>query len=263
VSFAGQFGPCAGRAGHDPAALALAGALSRLNGTPVPTLPGLQVADVLTGAHATIATLLALQARAVTGRGQRVDIGMSDACMPLNLVTMARNPDLSKLDKPGKWHPKGGVWECQDGEYICTTDMETLYWRRFCDVIGRPEFADMQHAIDRHPEMQQVLKEIFKSKPRDEWVAIFAEADTQAMPVLSLAEAVQHPHNRERGMVIEVPFGEETLLHVGAPFHLSETPARVRFPATLPGAHSEEVLAELGYDKAGVEEIRKAGAFDA
>ena len=90
VSFAGQDGPLAGKAGHDPLALALAGALSRLNGLPVPSLPGLQVADVLTGAHATIAMLLSLQARTRSGRGEHVDVAMSDASLPLLLVSRLR-----------------------------------------------------------------------------------------------------------------------------------------------------------------------------
>jgi crotonobetainyl-CoA:carnitine CoA-transferase CaiB-like acyl-CoA transferase len=108
VSFAGQTGPCAQRAGHDPAALALAGALSRLNGLPTPSLPGLQVADVLTGAHATIALLLALQARERTGKGQHVDVAMSDACLPLLAVSMGRHDDMDAMPQPGAWHPKGG-----------------------------------------------------------------------------------------------------------------------------------------------------------
>jgi len=100
VSFAGQTGPLAGQAGHDPAALALAGALSRLNGLPRPNLPGLQVADVLAGCHATIGMMAALQAREKTGRGQHVDVAMSDASMPLLMVTLGRTDDLASLPPP-------------------------------------------------------------------------------------------------------------------------------------------------------------------
>ncbi|WP_182466685.1 CaiB/BaiF CoA transferase family protein [Sphingomonas gilva] len=263
VSFTGQTGPYAGRAGHDPAALSLAGALSRLNGLPTPTMPGLQVADVLSGSHATIATLMALMARDRTGRGQRVDVAMSDASAPLMMVTMARNPDASKLGPPdARWQPKGGVWECADGGYICTTDMETAYWRRFCDLVDRPHYADLQHATDQHPAMQQDLKAIFRTRPRDEWAAIFAEADTQAMPVLSLAEAIANEHNRARGVYVDVAHGDETLIHVGTPFHLSDTPGRVRHAATLPGAHTEEILDSLGLSAADIDAIRAEGGFD-
>jgi crotonobetainyl-CoA:carnitine CoA-transferase CaiB-like acyl-CoA transferase len=262
VSFAGQTGPYSGRAGHDPLALSLAGALSRLNGTPVPTLPGLQVADVCAGAHATIATLMALQARERTGKGQHVDVAMSDACWPLSMVTMARNPDPTKLPPLGQWQPKGGVWECADGQYSCTTDMETLYWKRFCEVVGRPEFFDLMHATDQHPAMQAELKAIFKTRTRDEWTGLLTAADTQVMPVFNLAEALEDPHNHARGMVVDVPFGDRVIRQIGTPFHLSETPGQIRHLATPAGAHSGEILAELGYSEAETEMIRAAGGFD-
>ena len=260
VSFAGQTGPYSGRAGHDPAALALAGALSRLNGLPTPAMPGLQVADVLSGAHATIATLMALQARHATGRGQLVDVAMSDASMPLNMVALGRNPDIGRLGFPdGSWHTKGGVWRCGDGGYVCTTDMETRYWRTFCEVMGRPEYADLQHATDRWPAMEEDLKAIFLTKPRDEWIRIFAEADTQAMPVYTIAEALADPHNRGRGMVVEAEVAGVKVQQIAAPFHLSETPARVRRLAGPPGEHNAEVFAELGLDEGA---LRMAGAFE-
>jgi crotonobetainyl-CoA:carnitine CoA-transferase CaiB-like acyl-CoA transferase len=264
VSFAGQTGPASSRAGHDPLALSLSGALSRLHGTPTPSMPGLQVADTLAGTHATIATLVALQARHSTGKGQHVDVAMSDACLPLMMLTLARAPDgdPAKLAPPdGSWHPKGGVWRCADGQYICTTDMESTYWRRFCEVIGRPDFIDKQHARTEWPSMEAVLKEIFLTRTRDEWNEAFAAADTQAMPVYSLAEALDHPHNRARGMVVEEHLGDARITQIGTPFHLSETPGSVRHLAPSAGQHTEEVLAEIGWQDR-VDALRAAGAFE-
>ncbi|MEA3003071.1 MAG: hypothetical protein QOH81_1859 [Sphingomonadales bacterium] len=264
VSFAGQTGPYSGRAGHDPAALALAGALSRLNGLPRPTLPGLQVADVLAGCHATIAMLAALQARERTGRGQHADIAMSDASMPLLMVTMGRHDDLAPLGPPdGAWHPKGGVWECADGGFICTTDMEPRYWARFCTAVGRPDFIPLQQAADRHPDMQAEIAGLFRSRTRDQWTALLAAADTQAMPVLSIAEALDDPHNRARAMVVDLPLagGEETVRQLGLPFHLSDAaPIRGR-PAGLPGAETEAILEELGFGKEELDRLEREGAF--
>lgn len=264
VSFAGQTGPYADRAGHDPAALALAGALSRLNGLPRPSLPGLQVADVLAGSHATIAVLAALQARERSGRGQHVDVAMSDASMPLLMVTMGRTDDLGALPPPGAaWHPKGGVWECADGLFLCTTDMEPLYWRRFCEAVGRPQYAALQNAPERHPEIEADLRALFRTKSRDEWFVLLSAADTQAMPVLSPAEAVEHPHNKARGMVEDMAFGSdgETVRQLGLPFRLSDHPPVPRRPAGLPGAESEDILGELGYGEAERAALEQAGAF--
>jgi crotonobetainyl-CoA:carnitine CoA-transferase CaiB-like acyl-CoA transferase len=264
VSFAGQTGPLSKRAGHDPLALSLSGALSRLHGAPTPSMPGLPVADTLAGAHATIATLVALQARHVTGKGQHVDVAMSDACLPLMMLTLARAPggDPAQVAPPdGAWHPKGGVWRCADGRYLCTTDMEATYWRRFCEVIGRPEFIGKQHAKAEWPAMEQDLKAIFLTRTRDEWNTLLAAADTQAMPVYSLAEALDHPHNRARGMVVEQQLGDATITQIGTPFHLGDTPARAHQLAPRAGQHTEELLAEIGWQDR-IDELQAAGAFE-
>ncbi|MEN9684041.1 MAG: hypothetical protein RLZZ427_1792 [Pseudomonadota bacterium] len=261
VSFAGQFGPLAGKAGHDPAALALAGTLGRLGGFATPALPGLQVADVLTGAHATIALLLALQARAGTGAGQHVDVAMADASLPLQLVSMGRFDDLDAMPAPGTWHPKGGVWECADGGHICTTDMEPAYWARFCEAMGKPEFIALQHQPEQYPAMQAELTALFRTRPRDEWFALLDQAGSQAIPVYSAEEALSHPHNRARGMVRDVPLaGQAPVRQLALPFILPDSPAVVPQAAGMPGADNAAILAELGFDVAA---LTAAGAFSA
>lgn len=262
VSFAGQTGPLSGKAGHDPAALALAGALSRLNGTPVPTLPGLQVADVLTGAHATIAMLLALQSRARSGEGQHVDVAMADACLPLQLVSMGRFDNLDDMPAPGKWHPKGGVWRCADGGYICTTDMEPAYWARFCETVGKPEFIARLHQIDQHEQMHAELEAIFLTRPRDEWFALLSQAGTQVMPVYSAEEALGQPHHLDRGRIQQVPVeGQEPVRQLALPFILPGSPAIAPRAAAAPGAETAEILAELGLSADDQRALADAGAF--
>lgn len=261
VSFAGQTGPFAGRAGHDPLALALAGALPRLNGLSKPSLPGLQVADPLAGAHGVIGLLLALRARQSTGKGQHVDISMSDASLPLLMVSMARYDNLDDMPPPGTWNPKGGVWECADGKFLCTTDMEPAYWARFCEAIGKPDFIPLQHARAEHPRMEAELEHIFKTRSRDEWFSLLSEAQTQAMPVLSPAEAVAHAHNRARKMILEVPVeGQEPVRQLGLPFTLSDVEPHPPRAARMAGSDNSAILQSLGFNE---DELRKAGAFDA
>jgi len=261
VSFAGQTGPLAGQAGHDPLAIALAGALSRLNGLPEPSLPGLQVADVLTGAHATIAMLLALQARERTGLGQQADVSMADACLPLQLVSMGRFDNLDDMPPPGTWHPKGGVWRCADGGWLCTTDMEPAYWARFCTAVGKPELIALQHDTAAHPAIHAELQALFLTRPRDEWHALLAAAETQVMPVYSAEEALAHPHHVERGRVQQVPLeGQEPVRQLALPFLFSDSQPVPPRAAAAPGAESAAILAELGFDMAALE---AAGAFSA
>lgn len=259
VSFAGQTGPLAGRAGHDPAALAVAGALSRLNGTPEPTLPGAQVADVLAGAHASIAVLAALQARHASGRGQHVDVAMTDAAMPLLMVALGRAEEPDRIGFPdGAWHPKGGVWRCADGEWLCTTDMEPRYWARFCEAVGRPDYAARQFDTAAHPAMREDLATLFAAQPRAYWLGLFEAADTQAMPVLTPGEALRHPHAQARDMHVSLPTSAGAVEQIGTPFHLSDNPPVPPRPAPLPGADNAAILTELGFDVAALE---AAGVF--
>lgn len=260
VSFAGQTGPYADLAGHDPLALSLAGALGRLNGLPTPSLPGLQVADVLSGMSAATALLIALQARDRRGTGEQIDVAMSDAAMQLLLVSMGRHDNLDDLPRLGAWHPKGGVWLCADGQYLCTTDMETAYWRRFCDAVGKPEFTPLQHDFAAHPRMHAELAALFLTKTRDEWHALLTATETQAMPVYSPAEALAHHHNRARGMVMEVPVEGQAdpVVQLGLPFAFSMTRPVEPRAARSAGADTAAILAELGFDAA---ELAAAGAF--
>ena len=263
VSFAGQTGPLAHRAGHDPAALAAAGVLSRLNGQPVPTLPGAQVADVMAGAHATIAVLLALAARGQTGRGSHGDIAMIDAAMPLLMVGLGRADNPADLGAPnGAWHPKGGVWRCADDAYLCTTDMEPRYWARFCVAIDRPELTARQVDLAAHPAIHAELTAVFASRPRAAWLALFEDADTQAMPVLSPVEALRHPNAIARGMhvALEVP-GAGTVEQIGTPFAIGGVTPGPHRAAPLPGADRDAILAECGFGADDIARLAASGVF--
>jgi crotonobetainyl-CoA:carnitine CoA-transferase CaiB-like acyl-CoA transferase len=195
VSFAGQTGPYSTRPGHDPLALSLAGVLSLLTNSPRPLLPNIPVADVVSGCLAGFGILAALQARAHTGRGQHVDMAMSDAASVMLGTSLWRNGGRTDVPLPeGRWLPKGGLWECADGKYLCTSDMEPRYWERFCQAIERPDFIALQAASDQWPDMQRQIAAIFRARPRAEWLARLAVADTQFMPVYTPAEAFADPH---------------------------------------------------------------------
>lgn len=263
VSFAGQSGPYSARPGHDPMALALAGVLSLLANSAQPQLPNIPVADVVAGCLAGFGILTALQARQRTGRGQWVDMAMSDAATVMLGAPLWRNAGQLDVPRPeGRWMPKGGLWECADGQYLCTTDMEPRYWERFCTVIGRPDFIPLQADRDRWPEMQQAIAAIFRSRPRAEWLTRLADADTQFMPVYTVAEAFNDPHNIARGMPLTLPVGNAgSVQQFAPPVKLSATPGQVKFTAPLPGADNAAILGELGYDAAQVASLRAAGVI--
>jgi crotonobetainyl-CoA:carnitine CoA-transferase CaiB-like acyl-CoA transferase len=249
VTLCGQTGPYARKPGHDPIALAIAGVLGRVGEDPKqPSFPGVPVADLLTGSNAVIGILAALMARATSQRGQHVDIAMSDSAMALIGTVLSRNSDLSRVPPRGTRRADCGIWPTSDGGHIVTTDMEPAYWRRFCEAVGRPDFADRQMDRAGWPAMRAELATIISLRSRTEWLDILGAADTQFAPVYGIREALDDPHNIVRGMALELKgAGGVTMPHLGSPIHLSDMSPVTPTPAGRPGADTEALLAELGF----------------
>jgi crotonobetainyl-CoA:carnitine CoA-transferase CaiB-like acyl-CoA transferase len=247
VTLCGQTGPYRDKPGHDPIALSIAGALSRCGENPdAPSFPGLPVADLMTGSNAVIGILAALHARQATGRGQQVDIAMSDSALPLIANLVSRNADLTALPPRNRRRADAGLWRCADGRFVCTTDMEPRYWAKFCETVGRPDFIGEQMNVARWDEMRRELEAIFARRPSADWLAAFEAAGTQAALVYEPAEALDDAHNRARGMtpIHDGPAGP--VRQIGCPVKLSETPGVFRHLAHMPGEDDAEVRAEFG-----------------
>lgn len=242
LTLCGQTGPYRDKPGHDPVALSIAGVASRIGEADAPGFAGVPAADVVTGTHAAFGILAALRARDRDGQGQHVDIAMTDCSMSLLANVLSRHPDLSNLPPRGTRRADMGLWQCADGAWICTTDMEPRYWRIFCDTVGHPEFADRQNDIAARPEIRAALDATFATKPRAEWLAILGAAGTQFAPVNSVAEAFDDPHLQARGMVRHVNGTRQ----LGHPVALSRTPGSIRHLAPLPGQDTEAVLKDFG-----------------
>ncbi|HEV7344323.1 MAG TPA: CoA transferase [Devosia sp.] len=246
LTLCGQTGPYRDKPGHDPIALSIAGVLSRIGENPdEPSFSGIPAADVVTGTHAAFATLAALHERDRTGQGRHVDVAMSDCAMSLLVNVLSRYPDVSKIPPRGTRRADIGLWRTEDGLFICTTDMEPRYWRQFCTAVGRPDFIEAQNDVSRRPDIRAALEEIFAGRTRAEWLDILGAAGTQFAPVLDVAEALDDPHNRARGMVLETQTSTGTVRHIGQPVRLGEK-TEIRNLGRFPGSDTEEVLAELG-----------------
>lgn len=263
VTLCGQTGPYANKPGHDPVALAIAGALSRMGENPEPAFPGVPVADLLSGSNAVIGVLAAVIARATTGTGQHVDVAMSDASLALIANVLSRNPDLSKAPGKGMHRADSGIWRTRDNLFIVTTDMEPRYWRLFCDAIDRPDFADRQMDKANWPAMKAEIATVMATKTQAEWLARFSALGTQFAPVLSIAEALDNEHNQARGMVLDLPVPEGgSVRHIGSPIHLSATAAINPTVGRPAGADTQQVLASLGYNDAQISALLNAASLE-
>lgn len=248
LTLCGQHGPYRDKPGHDPIALAISGAGSRVGENPdAPGFAGIPAADIVTGTHAAFGILAALRARDRDGEGQHVDIAMSDCSMTLTVNLLSRHADLSAIPPRGNRRADTGIWRTADGKFLCTTDMEPRYWRTFCETVGRPDFIPLQLDLASRPMIRRELEATFATRTLAAWMAILEAAGTQYAPVLSVKEAMDDPHNRARGMVHDTPLPEGgSVRQLGVPIKLSRTPGTVRSAAPVSGADTRSVLASLG-----------------
>ncbi len=264
----GQTGPYAPLVGHDINYIAIGGALG-VTGTPDgrPAIPMNLVADFAGGGlFAAFAIVTALMGREKSGRGQYIDMAMSDGV--LSLLTAAASSVLAggKPPLPGQSMLNGAaphynVYECADGEWFSLGSLEPWFYENLCKAMGRDDFAAHEFDTTKHPEIAEHFRAEFKKKTRAEWFEYLSQWDICAAPVLRLDEALNDPHNRARGMVVGVDHPTlGRIEQVGIAPKLSDTPGRVRSTAPSPGQHTNEVLTGLGYSSEQIGALREHGA---
>lgn len=207
----GQTGPLARSAGHDINYIALAGVLHAIgprHGKPV--LPLNLVGDFGGGAMFLVVGVLAalLQAR-VSGRGSVVDAAMVDGAGSLMAMILGRVASGHWLDGQRASNSlDGGVpwydtYETADGKYLALGANERPFYDLMCGTLGlAPHEAGWRDDPARWPELARCIGERVASRTRDEWAAAFAGSDACVSPVLTLAEAAQHPHNVARASFV-------------------------------------------------------------
>ena len=263
----GQTGPYKDRAGHDINYLALAGVAShtgRQDSGPLPL--GVQLADVAGGSlHAVVGLLAAVIARQQSGVGQYLDVSMTDCSFSLN--AMAAAGYLACGVEPG-WEShvlNGGsfydYYRTRDGRWMSVGSLEPAFMQQLCATLGRPELATQ--GLSPQPAQQKALKQAlqveFEKRSFDELCALFADVDACVEPVLSLSEAVEHPQLKARALVSQVPRGDgSSQAQLACPLKFSQGLPAPRHIGVAVGAHSDEVLAELGISAQRIEDLRQA-----
>ncbi|MGA2527437.1 MAG: CaiB/BaiF CoA-transferase family protein [Smithellaceae bacterium] len=262
----GQNGPYARDAGHDINYIGYSGILattgSRKTG---PIIPGPQIADVAGGAYMTIiACLSALWAREKTGQGQKVDVSMLDAILPLMTLQMAHYHAVGLTPAPGEAALTGGlacygVYKCADGKYIALGILEEKFWKSFCKMVGRPEWLGRQFVIGEEAEkLRAEIAALFITQKRDQWIAAAAGCDTCLTPVLEIGEVEKDSHVQARSMIIEQTHPVcGKIKGIGVPLKFSQTPAKPSWSPPVLGKDTAAIMEEIGYSQKEIETLRK------
>ncbi len=258
----GQDGPYASMAGHDINYIALSGVLGAIGREGEAPVPPVNLAGDFGGGGMLLALgMLAgmLEAR-TSGQGQVVDASMVEGSALL--ITM-----IYGMHALGAWGSRGtnlldtGAWfydvyECADGEYISLGSLEPQFFAEMVEKLGIDAQGIDQNDRSTWPEMRVRITEAVKARTRDEWCEILDGSDVCFAPVLSLAEAPEHPHNAARGTFVEVG----GIPQPGPAPRFSRTRPQVARPAPHPGEHTADALADWGFDAAGVAALQESGA---
>ncbi|MDY7032664.1 MAG: CaiB/BaiF CoA-transferase family protein [Thermodesulfobacteriota bacterium] len=265
----GQTGPYKDRPGHDMNYISVAGILEATGRhTGAPVIPGIPVADMSIGIFSAFSILAGIMARDRTGKGQHIDVSMTDCMVSYNMMNIAdfvvgqQSQDAEKFGITGET-PCYNVFKTKDGKFISLGNIEGKFWKNTLKLINREDLDKFQFATGEEGEKaMEELQKVFLSKTRKEWLDIFEGQDICYAPINSAEDVVADPQVRQREMIFEMEHPVEgTITTVGFPFKFSETPGNVRMPSPTLGQHTEEVLKGLGYNDSDIQEMKEKGVI--
>ncbi|MGE0307407.1 MAG: CaiB/BaiF CoA transferase family protein [Acidimicrobiia bacterium] len=259
----GQDGPFAAMAGHDINYIALSGALEAIGpeGTP-PVAPINYLGDFAGGGMLlALGICAALVERGRSGRGQVIDAAMVDGSALLSTF-------VHQLRARGRWlegrAQNGlnggahyyGTYECADGKFLAVGPVEPHFYAQLVAWLGFDE-GELPDQFDRSewPEMKRRFAGRLATKSRDEWCESIEGLDVCVAPVLSLAEAPDHPHNRARSAFVDVG----GIVQPAPAPRFGRTSATIAGPPPTPGESTAAVLTTLGLDADEISELVSAG----
>jgi alpha-methylacyl-CoA racemase len=247
----GQDGPMAPRAGHDINYIALSGALHAIGQKDGPPIPPLNLVGDFGGGGMLLAFGVVcgvLEAR-TSGKGQVVDAAMVDGASLLmagiygflagGMWRDERGANI--LDTGAPWY---GVYETKDGKWVSIGSIEKRFYADLLERLGiAGETLPKQNDRAGWPVLAKRFTEVFKTRTRDEWCAVFADSDACFAPVLAMKEVAAHPHNVARATFVE----RDGVVQPAPGPRFSRTPPGIAGSSKPGGADSEAVLKAVGY----------------
>ena len=253
----GQTGPYKDRPGYDFMAQGMGGLMSitgEADSVPGggPQRVGIPIIDMTTGMYATIAICAALANRAVTGKGQWIDVALLDSCVAflgnqaMNYFATGESPT-----RIGNAHPNIVPYQTfatKDGAIILACGNDNLF-NKFCQAAGcdhlpkDARFATNADRVKNRVEATRLLNAVFEQRTTKEWVKLLDDAGVANGPINTIKEVFEEPQVIARGMKFELPHaaaGKVTL--VASPMKFSGTPLKHDMPPPVVGQHTDEIL---------------------
>lgn len=275
ISLAGQQGALASKPGYDYVAQAYAGVTDLIGeAAGSPALITMAIGDASTGVAAAMAVGFALLHRERTGEGQYIETSLLDTYFNMHEVAVPRL-SLRKGYEPartGSQHPDGGptgIFRCADGTYLTLATLPHQ-WAQFVSALGRddlltdPRFATAALRRDNNAQLKEILESWLGTFPtREAAIEALERERIPCAPVLTLREAMDHPHLRERGVVRTVrdPYVGEFQIP-GPPARFSAWKYSSSLKADLLGEHNEQVLKEFaGLGEAEIDALYAEGVL--
>jgi alpha-methylacyl-CoA racemase len=253
-------------AGHDIDYIAIGGVLWSLGRADSNPVPPLNLVGDFGGGGMLLAfgMVAALLEAARSGEGQVVDAAMVDGSASLMTI-------IHGFHRHGIWNDERGtnildtgapfyeVYETADGKWMAVGAIEPQFYAELLKglgLVGDPSLPAQMSRPD-WPVLKRRFTEVFKTKTRDDWTAVFDGTDACVTPVLSPWEAHLHPHNVARSTFVEV---EGAVQPAPAP-RFSRTPSAISSPPSPPGADTVSGLVEWGVDEGAIAKLRQSGAL--
>jgi crotonobetainyl-CoA:carnitine CoA-transferase CaiB-like acyl-CoA transferase len=269
ISGFGPRGSYSNIAGYDQLVSALGSVYTEQGFATHPLYLVLPLASLYSAAAAALDITAGLCVREQTGKGQKIDISMFRVILGtfrqflVDFEGMFRAP----------WGPTGPMplyrpYQCKDGKWLFTGLGNPKFFTLFALALGHDEWltdplfegAPFLIFPPRNAQVMAMIKDIYLTKTRDEWIKMLRDNEIPVAPVQAVAEFMEEPQVIANDLVktLKQP-GVGMVKEMGIPIELMLTPGKIKGPAPLPGQHTKEILRTLGYRAAQIKELKKAG----
>ncbi len=262
----GQTGPLRDRAGHDINYLSLAGVMSYSGSKGGgPCLMGIQMADVGSGSNnAAIGLMAAIIHRMKTGKGQYIDVSMTDGVFPYHVVSglgcLVGGPEPGYETEILNGGSLYGFYKTSDNKYLSYGGLEPQFLSAFLTALGLSSYIPRLMEQGIGDEVKQRVREVIGSRDLSHWEDIFRDVDACVDPVLSVKEAAMSSHARARGIIVDVPGPDGIPIpQIAYPVRFSDYKPEYHRAGPSLGQDTGDVLNDLGLSGADIADLKSKG----